>query len=215
MNIEYNSILENSNIINKNTDDINNTNIIEVSNIYPNKLNRINLRANQRSLISYLRSEAYSICRTEISYDYIRSVFNKFKKGFVYYQGNKPVAFCIWKVTDHPSIVDLKLSYRSLYIYLICGIKADYKFVPRILDDVVNYCRKNNIKYISLEPVNDKVKEYYIKCGFKKNSDIGGNNILTLDVEQSRTLISDNTKRRKYNTRRHKRINIYARTKSH
>ena len=54
---------------------------IEVSNIYPDNLIKQFLRANQRSLISYLRSEAYSICRTEISYDYIKSVFNKFKKG--------------------------------------------------------------------------------------------------------------------------------------
>ncbi len=211
MNIEYDSIVNNLDIENINT---NNKNIVEVSNIYPNNLNRINLRANQRPLISYLRSEAYSICRTEISNDYIRSVFNKFKKGFVYYQGNKPVAFCIWKVSEHISIVDLKLSYRSLYIYLICGMKADYKFVPRILDDVINYCRKNNIQTISLEPVNDKVKEYYIKCGFKETPDIRKNNILTLDVEQSRMFISDNTKMRKYNTRRHKRINNYAKTKS-
>lgn len=211
MNIEPNSIVNNLDIENINT---NNKNIVEVSNIYPNNLNRRNLRANQRPLISYLRSKAYSICRTEISYDYIRSVFNKFKKGFVYYQENKPVAFCIWKVSEHISIVDLKLSYRTLYIYLICGIKADYQFVPRILDDVVEYCRKNNIKYISLEPINNKVKEYYLKCGFKETPDMRKNNILTLDVDQSRTLFLNKSKLRKYNTRRHKRINKYAMTKS-
>ena len=204
MNIEPNNILDNSI-----TNNIQNVNMIEISNIYPDNLIKTELRPDQRKLISYLRNEAYSICRTHISYDYIRSVFNKFKKGFVYYDSlKKPVAFCIWKVSEHISIIDLKLSYRTLYIYLICGIKADYKFVPRILDDVVEYCRKNNIQYISLEPVNNTVREYYIKCGFKERQDIAGNNLLTLDVDTPRIPFYDNHKIKiKYNTRRQKRNN--------
>jgi hypothetical protein len=181
MNIEVNSLPDNQVIKNV----VNNTkeNSIEISNFYPSNLTKINLRADQRKLISYLRSEAYSICRTEIPYEYIKAVFNKFKNGFVYYKEQIPIAFCIWKVKEHIKIYN---NFKELYIYLICGKQLDYKLVPRIIDDVVHLCRKSNINYITLEPANNILKDYYIKCGFKERYDIGNSKILELDVNNSR-----------------------------
>lgn len=138
-------------------------NTIEISNIYPNNLIKQNLLTEQRQLISYLRSEAISICRNEIRYEYIKAVFNKFKNGFVYYKDKLPIAFSIWKVREHLRFSD---TFKELYIYLICGKQLDYKLVPRIIDDIVHLCRKSNIRYITLEPANDTLKDYYMKCGF-------------------------------------------------
>lgn len=180
-----------------NTDNIDenyiNKNIIEVSNIYPNDMIKQTLKADNRSLISYIRSEAYSICRSEISFEYIKSAFNKFKQGFVYYSKNIPIAFCIWKIKNH---LRFNNSYRELYIYLLCGKKLDYKLIPKIIDDLVDLCRKSNVQYITLQPINDTIKQYYIKCGFEERQDIMGTNMLVLDVNKSRIQLSDRTKSR-------------------
>ena len=84
----------------------------------------------------------------------------------------------------------LKMSdlFKELYIYLICGKQLDYKLVPRIIDDVVHLCRKSNIQYITLEPANDELKEYYIKCGFKERIAFGNSKLLELDVNNSRII---------------------------
>jgi hypothetical protein len=179
-------------------------NIIEVSNVYPNDLIKTNLRANQRQLIAYLRYEAYSICRTVISPDYIRTSFNKFKRGIVYYKDKIPIAFCIWNVKKHILFSGI---FKELYIYLICGKQLDYKLVPRIIDDVVHFCRKNNIQYITLQPANDTLKSYYIKCGFKERVNIVGSTILELLVDNPRIIphINISYTLKKYKT--HKRRN--------
>lgn len=182
--IEVNEILS-TGIVN-NSIGINNT--IEVSNIYPSNLIKRTIRAEERTLISHLRAEAYSICRTEIPYEYIKSVFNKFKNGFVYYKENILSAFCIWKVKQH---IRLSGNFKELYIYLVCGKHLDYRILPRILDDVVYYCRKQNIEHITLEPANNTLKSYYIKCGFKEKQDIIGTNLLVLDVNNARIVTRD------------------------
>jgi hypothetical protein len=199
MNFEINS-LPNSQIVNNSP--VNTTqNIIEVSNIYPNDLIRHNLHASQRQLISQLRADAYGICRTEISPDYIKNVFNKFKNGFVYYKDKIPVAFCIWKVKEH---IRFEGIYNELYIYLICGKRLDYKIVPKIIDDVVHLCRKNNIMYISLQPANDTLKDYYIKCGFREYTGQNGNNLLELKVPNTR-MISHSSNIPKFRLKTYKR----------
>lgn len=181
MSIEINSIIDN-NINNKN---IIQQNAIEVSNVYPNDLVKHNIHAAQRPLIAYLRSEAYDICRTVIPYEYIRASFNKFKNGFVYYKDKIPIAFCIWKVNEH---MGFSGTFKEMYIYLICGKQLDYKLVPRIMDDVVHLCRKNNIHYITLEPANDTLKSYYIKCGFKERINMVGSTILEMSISNSRMI---------------------------
>jgi hypothetical protein len=79
-------------------------------------------------------------------------------------------------------------AFKELYIYLICGKQLDYKILPRIMDDIVHLCRKSNIQFVALEPANDELKEYYIKCGFKERFAFGNSNILELDVNNPRII---------------------------
>ncbi len=177
-------------------------NLIEISNIYPNNLRKNTIHASQRHLISVLRNQAYEICRTQLPHEYIRWAFNKFKGGFIYYRGNEPVAFCIWKISEQMSIRTLE-KYNEMYIYLICGKQLDYKILPRMLDDIIHLCRKSNVKYIALVPSNDFLKEYYIKNGFVEIPPIaeGHDHKLVLDVSQSRIA----TSKRRNRTRKIKR----------
>lgn len=186
-------------------------NAFEVSNLYPNNLVKHNLRSEQRELISYLRSQADIICRNELLYEYIKYAFNKFKQGFTYYQDKRPVAFCIWRIYDYVKINTVEVIKR-LHILLICGKQLDYKLVPRILDDVIYFCRKSNIQYITLEPANDKLKSYYINCGFKERFDFSKIPILELDVKSARFKGNPNTKLR-FKTQ--KKIRYKPNNKSH
>ena len=176
-----------------------NKNIIELSNIYPANLFKYNLHASERSLITKLRNEAYAICHTQIPYEYIKRSFNNFKKGFVYYQNKEPIAFCIWKIMNYDGIIS---TTKEIYIYLICGKKLDYKLLPRILDDVVHYCRKDKISYITLEPANDNLKDYYMKNGFEERYK-NKSPLLVLDVNKARII----SKKSNVKTRKQKRKN--------
>jgi hypothetical protein len=183
-----------------------NKNIIEVSNIYPNNIVAYNLQAGQRRLISYLRSKAYSICRTQIPYEYIKSAFNKFKNGLVYYSDKKPIAFCIWKISEY---LRFSGTFRKLYIYLICGRQLDYKLVSRIFDDIVFICRKSNVQYITLQPANDILKSYYIECGFTETFESNTNSIiLELDVNKSRMSLPRYSSRITHKTRKQRRHTV-------
>jgi hypothetical protein len=161
--------------------------IMEMSNIYPTNLTKHTIHKKDYKIIRQIRSEAYAVCRTKIPMEYITHSFNKFKNGFLYYNENKLIAFCIWDIKDEYSLSIGK--FKKLHIYLICGKKLDYNLVPRILDDVVYLCRKENIQYITLEPANEELKEYYIRCGFKKEEEVtSGIKYLMLDVSKSRMI---------------------------
>jgi len=161
--------------------------IMEMSNIYPKNLTKYTINKKDYKIIRQIRSDAYSVCRTKIPMEYITYSFNKFKNGFVYYDYNQLIAFCIWDIKEEYSLSIGKI--KKLHIYLICGKKLDYNLVPRILDDVVHLCRKYNIQYITLEPANEELKEYYIRCGFKKEEEItSGIKYLMLDVSKSRII---------------------------
>ena len=97
--------------------------------------------------------------------------------------------------------------FKDLLILLICGKKLDYRLVPRILDDVVHYCRKEDIQYITLEPANELLKKYYMECGFIEVDK--ETKLLRLDVSKSR-MGKRNTKYKFSNlkTRKQKRYKI-------
>jgi hypothetical protein len=161
--------------------------IQEISNIYPNNLTKYIIHASQRNIISKIRAEAYEICRSEIPYDYIRKAFNKFKNGYIYYHNKELIAFCIWDVKEHFSLLD---TYNVLHIYIICGKKLDFKLLPHILDDIVHYCRKNKIRFITLEPVNDIMKQYYIQNGFDERYSLNNSPFLSIDVNKARYIFN-------------------------
>jgi hypothetical protein len=68
MNIETN-YLSNNGITHYNLENMI-YNVMEVSNLYPNNLQKRNIRSDQRQLIIHLRSEAHIICRDSISPEY-------------------------------------------------------------------------------------------------------------------------------------------------
>ncbi len=184
---ENENILENENLsTNNNVRNQPAINIIEVSNVYPTNLVKHNLHASQRRTISNIRTEAYNTCRGKLPHEYIRLAFNVFKNGYVYTINNKISAFCIWKIRrSEISITNLN-EYNEMLIYLICGVKLDYQLMPRIFDDIIHYCRKNNVRYVALKAANDQLKDYYIANGFTPYTDIAGDNNLRFDVSQSR-----------------------------
>jgi hypothetical protein len=161
--------------------------IMEMSNIYPKNLTKYTINKKDYKIIRQIRTDAYAVCRTKIPMEYITYSFNKFKNGFVYYDYNKLIAFCIWDIKEEYSLSIGKI--KKLHIYIICGKKLDYNLVPRILDDVVYLCRKENIQYITLEPANEELKEYYIRCGFEEYKDtLVGSKYFGLDVSKSRII---------------------------
>ena len=186
--------------------------MVEVSTIHPDDLRKNTLDASQRAVISVLRRQAYDICRHQIPEEDLRWVFNVFRNGFVYKLHNTYAAFCLWKVLEKKKIGSPEY-FSELYVYLICGKQLDTKIVPRIFDDIVHLCRKQNIKYVTLMPLNDKLKTYYMSLGFEER---GSDNILELDTSKPRIIsnitrsgLSAKTSRRRYkNTRKYRAIQI-------
>lgn len=148
-------------------------NITEVDNIYPSYIQKYFIKSSEREKILSLKSHVFSVCRNEIDSDYIRKAFNKFKEGIVYYRGGMPFAICIWKINEHT---------KTIHILLICASKSEFKVVDSILNDLTIYCLKNNYKYITLNPINDTIHNYYMKYGFK-NINTTDNSLMIKQIE--------------------------------
>lgn len=156
--------------------------MMEMSNIYPTNLTKHTIHKKNYKIIRQIQPIAYGLCRTKIPIEYIKYSFKRFENGFLYYDYIQPIAFCIWAIDI------ISMTHKQLHILLICGKKRDYNLVPRILDDVVYLCRKANIQYISLIPANEELQNYYIRCGFEKNSMRIGDDMYVLDVSKSRMI---------------------------
>ena len=160
--------------------------------IYMFDLKKRGFRKKQRNIIALLRYNTQFFYQNEISDEYIKLSFDKFKRGFIYYTNRNPFAFCIWKIYEY-------LRFNKPYIFkrihiLLLGCPLEY--INRLLDDIIHLCRKNNIEYITLEPANDTLKSYYINCGFKERLDYGNIPILELDVKLARYTSKPNSKLR-------------------
>ncbi len=156
--------------------------LMEMGNIYPANLTKHTIHKKNYKIIRQIQSIAYGLCRTKIPIEYIKYSFKRFENGFLYYDYIQPIAFCIWTIDI------ISMTHKQLHILLICGKKRDYNLVPQILDDVVYLCRKVNIQYISLIPANEELQNYYIRCGFEKNSMRIGDDMYVLDVSKSRII---------------------------
>ena len=207
---ENENILENENLsINNNVRNEPAINIIEVSNVYPTNLLKHNLHASQQRIISGLRAEAYDTCRGKLPQEYIHWAFNSFKSGYIYTLNNKISAFCIWRI-EKPKMDMRTLKINTdMYIFLICGIKLDYRLVPHILDDIVHYCRHNNIQGVTLKAANNDLKRYYIANGFRENTENSGDEILQFDVSKSRISYPETRTAPTYAKRRTRRMRQY------
>jgi hypothetical protein len=163
----------------------------------------------QRNVIALLRYNTQINYQNEILFEYIKLSFNKFKKGFIYYNHREPFAFCIWRIYEYLRFNKPHI-FKTLHILLL-GCPLEY--IHRILDDIIYLCRKNNIEYITLEPANDILKSYYINCGFKERLDYGNIPILELDVALARYTSKPNSK---FRIKTHKQMRYKLKnTKSH
>ncbi len=174
-------------------------NIDEIENIYPSNISKERIHASDRVAIREIRALADEICRSSISVSYIHTAFNKFKNGIIYKRNGVPHAFCIWKVKQHQPYG--KPAVKELYVYLVCGRKSEFSFLGLILYDLEAICMEENIQFISLEPVNNTVKQYYISHGFLENGHIINPSLLIKPV-QCTSLTTRNSRRKTRRKRR-------------
>jgi hypothetical protein len=139
----------------------------EIENIYPSNIRKRALRASQRTYLSEVRRLADGLCRERIEPSYINYAFNKFKEGILYYRGDIPYAFSLWKVRNSDVQIDGAISImKELHIYLLCAKKSDFPFLGLLLNDIEEKCMRENIQFISLIPANELLSEHYKKYGF-------------------------------------------------
>lgn len=138
--------------------------LYEIENIYPSGITKEFIHASDRTAVGYIRRLADEICRFSINTGYIHRAFNKFKNGIIYKRDGVPHAFCIWKVKTHKPLRGPNV--KEMLIYLVCAKKSDFTFLGLILDDLKKICVKEHVSFISLEPANDTVGEYYKSHGF-------------------------------------------------
>ncbi len=145
-------------------------NLEEIENIYPTHLKRKLIHARERSIINTIRAQAEHICRYSINPQYIRSAFNNFQYGFVYYDNEKCVGFCIWK--EHNSFIEKNNAVRKAYIdlLLICTTLNDYKLGSMILHDIDTYAHSQTMNYITLQPATLELIKFYEKSGYTYNT---------------------------------------------
>jgi hypothetical protein len=106
-----------------------------------------------------------SICRSALSESYIKRVFNKFKRGYLYKNNdNELVCFVIWVEHNQPHMEYDNFSY--MHVLLMCGLKMEFKIGNLIFPDLLKYCRNNSINTIRLEPATNDLREYYKSFGF-------------------------------------------------
>ncbi len=140
---------------------------MEIENIYPTNIERVILRSNQKSKKATMKVVADTICRGQISEKYINWAFNNFTRGFIYYRDDNPFAFCIWQEIMHKDLSN----GLGIRILLLCSEKSEFRVADYIFNDLTGYCSRHGFSYISLEPINDTIREYYKSYGFKDDSD--------------------------------------------
>lgn len=139
--------------------------VLEVSNIAPMHLLRETISSSQRELVKVLKRISDSVCRNKIPADYINSSFNAFKQGFLYRAPSGAIeGFCIWK--RHKETWITGESRVVMHIYLICGRQPKSGFGNRLFSDIEEYCLKEQIDTVQLQPSNDRLRAYYASHGF-------------------------------------------------
>jgi hypothetical protein len=154
-------------------------NFHEIENIYPSNIRTRALRSSSRTYLSEVQRLANGLCRERIDAEYINHAFNKFKEGLLYYRGDIPYAFSLWKVRNSDIYKEGGfLSVKELHLLLLCAKKSDFPFFGLILHDIEEKCMRENIQFISLVPANELLEEYYKKYGFIEKTGIHDEKIL-------------------------------------
>jgi hypothetical protein len=137
------------------------------------QLERRYFHSYEKNYISAIRNHVDFVCRSKISDVYIHYAFNHFKHGIAYYNtDNEIIGVALWKIRQHMTKGTNEMT-KTMYIYLICGIEADYKFGNIIFPELESYCVNHRIGSIHLESLNEPLVHYYEKYGFNLHPQYG------------------------------------------
>jgi hypothetical protein len=161
------------------------------TNIYtaPNGLVRRTVRSGSMGLIKELYAHAMTVCRNQISEQYIADILNpdniKFSKGYAYFLKDELVGFVVWSIKNYDKLNAGRIPMssrnivtgpsKSLFIDLICAKETGTTLGYTMLNDVENYCIDNAIPFMKLRPADDELIPYYEKYGFTLTSNEYGN----------------------------------------
>jgi hypothetical protein len=161
------------------------------TNIYtaPNGLHRRTVRHGHTSLVKELYAHAQTVCRDQISDQYIADVLNpdkkNFSRGFAYFIDDEIIGFVVWSIKNYDKLNAGRIHMssrnivtgpsKSLFIDLICAKQTGTTLGYTMLNDVENYCIDNAIPFMKLRPADDELIPYYEKYGFTLTSNEYGN----------------------------------------
>ncbi len=136
----------------------------------PGNIDRERINTYDWKSVHSLRKKADEICQYKIDNKYINSVFNKLKthksNGFIYKRDGLIMGFYVFYI-EH---VDLNIEgiqpHDYMYMPLICARVNDEDIGSAIINDMDNYCRENNLKYIRLHPATKNLHRFYARNGF-------------------------------------------------
>jgi hypothetical protein len=188
------------------------------TNIYtaPNGLVRRTVRSGSMGLIKELYAHATTVCRNQISEQYIADILNpdniKFSKGYAYFLKDELVGFVVWTVknmdtipTERPRMSNNttpKGATKILYIDLICAKETGTTLGYTMLYDVEKYCIDKAIPFMKLIPGEESLIPYYEKYGFtltsKEKETIMSKAIVTLLKTNPHNYKTAKTRKAKY-----------------
>jgi hypothetical protein len=191
------------------------------TNIYtaPNGLHRRTVRHGHTSLVKELYAHAQTVCRNQISEQYIADVLNpdkkNFSKGYAYFLNNELIGFVVWSIKNMDKLNAGKINMTNdttpkgatkiLHIDLICAKETGTTLGYTMLYDVENYCIDTAIPIIELDSSDIKLKPYYEKFGFMAVRPTPSYNIVHMSKPVIQLLLDTPIKRGK--TRRRGQIN--------
>lgn len=175
---------------------------MQLSNIYNyQKYEATYITKHSSGIKRQINAIAYSICYGDISKQYIEYALKHYTQGYVYRDttnNDNIIAFSLWEIKhNHLTNED------ELHIHLLCGRKMG----KLIFDNIENYASRYNIKTITLDPVNNRIKDHYVKQykfklrGYNKHSKLD-RYYKTINAPTNITRISKTLKRRNKNKRR-------------
>jgi hypothetical protein len=155
-------------------------------NIYtaPNGLVRRNVVHGNKPLVKELFAHAQTVCRNQISEQYIADVLNPDKKnfsnGYAYFLKDELVGFVVWTIKNMDTIKPErprksndntpKGATKILNIDLLCAKETGTTLGYTMLYDVEIYCIDEAIPFMKLTPAEESLIPYYEKYGFTLTS---------------------------------------------
>jgi hypothetical protein len=163
------------------------------TNFLPLNISKIFINSKYREIISSIRKKANLVCRNKLGDNYIHMAFNKFKKGYVYYdKDGKLISFCIWRESHNQLNKSDNSRYSYVEILLLCAEENDMNLGSLMCKNVEFYAYSNNYKFIKLQPADESLIYFYKKNGY---SDPNPNdNYMYLSIEPNQITIRKKNK---------------------